>query len=560
MYMPELSRALGNPLGMYGLALNGQEVQAATGAAARAGLKAGDRVDLADNPKQIVFVLTSSRIAVAPHPGMPLNVTVLRNPPRHITLQATPEPSIDYPYLVVRQAVFAITVLTATLLVLIKRNLRTWSFFLFALNCIDAADSRMVYALPDWSRFAVVLFEGNGTIGLMKGGILGVAGSLGLLVLVLSFDQRSSGRARRTLFALTAPVMLAAVAMVTFDRIVLAYSGQVPSDTFALAESIVGEIASALIAILALLAFIHARGDARQRFKWVLLGLFVWAFSVYWPFPTGSYIWYSVTTIAQGVLPASVAYALLRERVVDINFFISRAVAYGAMTSIIVAVFALLDLYFSNAMTSAHVGALVDVTVALLFAFSLNALHHRVESLVDRLLFRRRHIAETQLRKAAASVLLASSSAAIGDMVVNVPAEVLELTCAALFVRDGQTFRLRNSHGWHHDFPHTFDANDRLPLYVGAETKPTPLSEVPGAQEALRAATAPVLAVPIFRQAVLAGISLYGAHRNNADLDADERDALYFLAERAGVAYDLVELNELRARLAMSQSGSGVLS
>jgi len=62
--------------------------------------------------------------------------------------------------------------------------------------------------------------------------------------------------------------------------------------------------------------------------------------------------------------------------------------------------------------------------------------------------------------------------------------------------------------------------------------------------------SAPVIAVPIVFRGSLDAIVLYGAHRSGEDLDPEEIDSLDALARAAAAAYDHLDAESTRLRLA----------
>jgi hypothetical protein len=252
----------------------------------------------------------------------------------------------------------------------------------------------------------------------------------------------------------------------------------------------------------------------------------------------------------QGALPLIAAYALFRKRVVDLNFVVSRTLVYATLTAALVAVFSLLDAAFSRAFAESRVGLGVDITIALLFGFSLNAAHRRIDSVIDRVLFRERHRAQVQLENGASGLLHATKAEAINETLLQLPVKALSLTGSALYLGSEVGFMRSGATGPLQHLPAVVDRNDALALCFCARTKPVRLDDVPLSKlHAGHAADSPVLAIPLSAHGTLIGFAVYGAHRNGADIDPDEQSAIAPLGVNAAIAFAYVESQALRARL-----------
>jgi hypothetical protein len=85
--------------------------------------------------------------------------------------------------------------------------------------------------------------------------------------------------------------------------------------------------------------------------------------------------------------PFAFAYALVRERVLDIRIVGARAVMYAAVTSIPVALFALVDWLFARRLEDARLATAFEVAIALAFSFWLRYLHKRIDRFAERIFF-----------------------------------------------------------------------------------------------------------------------------------------------------------------------------
>ncbi len=531
-HLPDLSRVLGHPLGDWNFQTDGHTVLSVVpgGAADRAGLKVGDRVDLLSlgfGTASVVF----SGFAVEPQQVLHLNV-LRANRTRQLTIRANPENPSDYPLIILREIAFLLVITTGAALLLLRPSLTTWGFFLYSQAAVSAPTAV--------SEFRI--FPGSDVFTVM-GFIAGNLSDLGLVLFALSLSHRSLRGWRGA--CLVIAVALAITRIGIGLRIMHVLSTTPSSIEVATSMSMV------VVALIGLLdAYLTVGVRFRQRLQWIGLGLLATVAASL----TDAFLWphfesYAVHS-ALGLVPAAfaavAAYAILRERVVDITFAVSRTVVYALLTTGVVAIFALIDLFLSRVLERAGLSLPIDIVAALVLGFSFNGVHKRVDASVDRVLFRQRYTIEKQLRQAARAVLHVNAAQTVAHFLVRLPAELLDLSCAAVYRKTtANHFALEDSTG-ECVLPARFDIDDPLVVYASAELAPIRISDVPMRDRTLVGADRPVLAMPLLLRRQLVGFVLYGAHRNGADLDSDEERALSPLVDNAMVTYDHLEAQALR--------------
>jgi hypothetical protein len=299
--------------------------------------------------------------------------------------------------------------------------------------------------------------------------------------------------------------------------------------------------------------FLRSRGDERQRLRWIVvfptvLVLRVVAINLPYTLPD----WFAEGLVVLAVsVPLAVAYAVVRRKVFDIEFVISRALVYGSITSVIGGTFLLVDWFMSKQFAETRFTLTAEIIVALALGSWLNILHRNVDRFVDSTFFRQRHLAEQRLARASAAVLRADSREAVDRFLVHEPVEALELTSAALFRQRaaGGEFTRELAIGDEVQ-PHALNADDPLVLHLLAEGAPVRLADVRwSADYVANQLGGAVLAAPVLLRDQLAAVVLYGAHKTGADIDPDEVRSLMPLVERAGAAYDHIEARALRAQV-----------
>ena len=133
--------------------------------------------------------------------------------------------------------------------------------------------------------------------------------------------------------------------------------------------------------------FRRSRGVERQQMKWFLSVATVAAIassvSIVTTGPFSDACWI-IGMIAVGFLPLAIGIAILRYRLYEIDRIVSRTVAYGAVTALLVATFAGIDLVIEAALATSTQASALAVAASTLAVFALfQPLRRRVQSVVD---------------------------------------------------------------------------------------------------------------------------------------------------------------------------------
>ncbi len=173
---------------------------------------------------------------------------------------------------------------------------------------------------------------------------------------------------------------------------------------------------------IALLAVSHRHADAkqRQRLRWLLWGGVLFLTGLLFtdlPLPLNFWVLHLLNGGLTTLGSAAFLYAVLRHRVVDITVAINRALVYALTTSLVLGLFALLESLVERSTLGHQASLALELAVPLGLGVSLSTVHRRIDSLVDRLIFRRQYQEEMALRR------FANESA-----FVNQPQTLLDLT------------------------------------------------------------------------------------------------------------------------------------
>ncbi|HXW77033.1 MAG TPA: GAF domain-containing protein, partial [Candidatus Eremiobacteraceae bacterium] len=295
----------------------------------------------------------------------------------------------------------------------------------------------------------------------------------------------------------------------------------------------------------------------RQRIRWVVLGFGIALLTSIAESIIGTeasntpYIVQDLLGLLSLFAPISVAYAVIKHRVIDVNFVVSRTLVYGVLTTVFVGLFALIDWVIGHVLDQSRWALITEICVAISVGFWLNGLHNRIDRFVDSVLFRRRHAAERRLATLARGLPHADSMQRVDTSLIAEPRDALDLTSSALFRREAGGSYLRvNSSEWPEHGAQSLASDDPLIIYLQAERAAVRLADVHWSRtDGPGGAARPAIALPILVRHELDAVALYGSHRGGEDFDPDEMAWLNALGAAAGAAYDHLEADALRAEL-----------
>ncbi len=247
-----------------------------------------------------------------------------------------------------------------------------------------------------------------------------------------------------------------------------------------------------------------------------------------------------------------VVYGFLSQRVLDFRFAIGRAAIYGGVTALILLVFGIIEWWAQQVFESTRPTIFVSLFAALFIGFSLNALHGRIEALLNTVFFRDQRRAEEALRHASRALANTSSEETLVEFLVYEPARVLGLTEDALFLARGEdgAFVRAADQGWTSREAERIDPEDPLIVELRAEQASIVLGERPRAATILPSGSkAPSLVVPLMMRGSLFGFVFYGGRSDGTPFTADERALLEGIAGSAAAAYDHIDANHSRERI-----------
>lgn len=489
--------------------------------ASQAGIKPGDLIEYGNTPASRAGVLYARA-------GDRVSFTI--DHARSVTLVARARPAVGFlPVSGIRLAFLFVAGLLAW-----RRPDDTASRALTVfLACYGLAIAMNNGVLPS-PMLSVIVLQSL-TIVLFAGG-LAAAGRF-----AATFPSGRAMPAPRVMATIAAMLCaLAAIAAVCALRI--AHTGA----TIAVLNAVLlGSFAFTGVLVVATLVVAYIQGDPseRQRRKWVFAALAIGLLG-----PTidlGVQVLFGVnravdeaSLLPLALLPAALAYAILRHRVIDVGFVLSRAVVYAIVSAIIVGIFMIFETLVTRYLEqTSHVeGLVLQLALALVLGFSVRAIHARVDAFVDSVLFRERRQALDALHAFAVDAPFMTDAALMLQRAVATVERTLGAHGAGVWLRTGSAYEPAAA-----TFAHSppADENDAGILAMRARHVPVglpmPDSVLPGS-----------LALPMAAWGELVGTLVCGPKGQDEAYDPDERQALASLAASIAHGLDAIELRELR--------------
>ncbi len=333
--------------------------------------------------------------------------------------------------------------------------------------------------------------------------------------------------------------------------------GQRLDDLYAHLSSII----TAFTIVAFVWAFARAHGRERQRIGWLaaafaLASIARLASDAFYPAKIPPWVNGVLLTIA--VLPILVVWiAVVRNRLFNVDFVVSRAVVYVALTAGVLGTIGIIEevgtliFYYQSDLSY---GILIGISIVI-GAFT-GRLRKPIERFVDRFIFRERRAQRKSLELIAGYILDAETVDDVYRALLEDATHALDLSFAGILTHnpDGG-FSLGRGYAWPPDCVVRLKPTDGLIAAIarsrGALTfsgKETTLIEraLPG--ERL------TFAAPLFFDRSVTAIVVYGRNVSGLDLDPDEREQLVRLVAHASIALGAIELAKLRALTNRSQT------
>jgi hypothetical protein len=318
----------------------------------------------------------------------------------------------------------------------------------------------------------------------------------------------------------------------------------------------------AIDAVVTALVFAAAAGAVasspnanRSRAAWLLLPLPLAFFctAVFGAAATPVHSWFgnialiTIAEVARLLGALIVTYALLNRRVLDSDFVLSRTLVVAAVSLIVVAAFVLLDWVLGDVLVgvSHATGLFANGALALALGLSLNAIQKRVTTLLDSLLFRKRHEDERALLGFSREAAYATEPDALMDRTIENLQLHTDARGAALLLDTGSGFRAARTFG--NSVSTEIEPDDAAILALKTWHKPLDPHRY---GTSLHGA----LAVPMVARGRLCGLVLLGERIGGEAYAPNEVEALSQFALGVGSALDALSADRVGSLAALQRS------
>lgn len=519
--------------------------------AAKAGLRAGDRLDPAMPFSERERIGWSTQ----PAHGQTYTFRVLRHGALrtiHVhALKETTAAAWPVTYIAgytVGMLAFLAFVIVGTVLVLVRPTPLTWLFFLF---CVGNPTSKYFGALDVLNSLQMPL---GFVLNIIRTTLL-VVGYVAFVDFALRFPNvRAAGWRARVERAL--PLLLLLYLAYDYHNWFWQFYSINAGSLFS--SPYTGAAIALLCEVIAVVSLVltYRRSSMQQRHRliWVVTGVLV-TYSVVQLRDTlanfnmlqGGTFWICIGMQSLSAFaPLALAYGILKHRVIDVRFVINRAVVYAVVTSLLIGLLASTYWLIGRLLQQTQLAAILQLAVAIAIGISLQRSYKHIETLVNRWFFKSIYDAQEHLLRVGATLGSVESAQVLETVLAKEPVAAMNLTAGALFRRrdDGPYERVADV-GWTDSDNRSLACDDPLVLHLKANGAAMSLSDTRFSEAYLLAKTNGAdEAVPIFCQGTLTAIALYGPHTNGTKIDPLERSAIANLAAPAEQAYD-----SLRVRL-----------
>lgn len=443
-----------------------------------------------------------------------------------------------------RIALCVIAVAIGALLFLMKPSIATAAFFVFCLAAVEAPATYFDTIIPQpWRPVLPWIYD------TLRGA---VRPALLLFTLCLIDGDRDAQRER--LFAwVTGAIAVVLGTLNAFAQWALNY-GALPAEDLDRAFRAASYTISALTVVALTVAFVRAPRNDRHKISWIAAA-FVFAGLARLLsdtlFPNNHIaLWQNGILVSATIVPiVTIWIAVLRHQFFNVDFVVSRAVVYTALSAAAIGLIWLSEeLIYYAFYQFADFAYLVFSAITLAIGISTGKIVEVLVHLVDRFIFRDRKQQREALEFIGGYILDAETVDDVYRALLQDAAHALKLSFGGILGRqpDGG-YTLIETYNWPANFDFKLGPSDELTRAItrtrGALTfsgKDTRLIQRSFANEGL------TFAAPLFFDRTVSGIVVYGHNVSGLDLDPEERELLVRVVAHASIALNTIELNRYR--------------
>lgn len=244
------------------------------------------------------------------------------------------------------------------------------------------------------------------------------------------------------------------------------------------------------------------------------------------------------------LIPLSLAYAVLRHRVIDLGFAINRTIVYGSVSAILLASFGLIEWGIEHFLPEQWIKASVwiDAGAAVMVYLAFHRVHDAVGHRVEDVFFRKWRQNEAALRRFVATATHFDDEAILAATFTDELSRFAGEGPVALYRRDANSRDnafLRVAGSWDTG-PPSLPGDDAAYALMRAEGLPLDLTETRGSIPG-------VLALPMLEHGALAGLVLMDLKASGALYRPDEITVLGSAVHEVGLALTALRAGHVEA-------------
>jgi hypothetical protein len=463
---------------------------------------------------------------------------------RILHLVAHPESGPSRFLVVLRILLFVVAIGLGAILFLVKPGIATAAFFFFCLGAVEAPATYLDGIIPmPWRPIPQFIDDM----------ILGAVRPALLLFAFCMIDGEDDAPRERVVAWIIGVVALAFGFVHAYGVWRLDYAG-LPAEQIDAFYKGASYVISGLTAIAFAVAFVRAGHNDRHRIGWIVAafafaGLSHLASDALYPGRVP--LWFNGVLVSMTIVPiVAIWVAVVRHQFFNVDFVVSRAVVYMALTAAVIGTLTLSEeigtyIFYNN--TDLAYGVLIAISMAV--GSVTGRVLSFLRAIVDKFIFRDRHEQRKALEFIAGYILDAETDEDVYRALLQDAAHALRLNFGGILGRqpDG-SYKLTEAYAWPHDCVVQLGPSDELAQVImrtrGAMTfsgKDTRLIQQSFPHERL------TFAAPLFFDRSVSGIVVYGHNVSGLDLDPEERELLVRVVTHASIALNAIELAKYRS-------------
>jgi hypothetical protein len=446
-------------------------------------------------------------------------------------------------FAVLRILLFVVSVGLGAMLFLVKPSIATAAFFFFCLGA-EAPTTYLDLIIPNpWRQ----LPEWIGTT------LRGAARPALLLFALCLIDSDSDAPRERVFGVVCGALALVLGTLDAYGTWLLTYTGRA-AERFDRAYIDASDVVTALTTIAFVIGLVRARGLERRRIVWIVAAFVAAAIARLISdefFPRVLPPWLNGVLVSATIVPiVAVWIAVIRQRFFNVDFVVSRAMVYVAVTAAAlgtVSVIEELGTYVFVNNTDYAYGFIIVVSMAV--GAATGKIHPVVHYVFDRFIFRNRRDQRRALELIEGYILDAETLDDVYRALLADAAHALSLSFGGFLARlPNGDYALAYEHNWPADCITHLGATDELTLKL---TRTRGALTFTSKDTAIIARAFPgerrlTFAAPIFFNRNVLGIVMYGHNVSGLDLDPEEREHLVRVVAHASIAIGAIELARYR--------------